>query len=666
MALSKMSQLNKNSWIYSNDPLVKSYRDQNVKEASKGKLALHATIHTVKCLALSVLSAFGMVIYMASAGRIHNHPWDYARLHGEMASASVRAIFHYKPVMEELRVAEAKSFFSAFLGHKDPLSLVTIIKAPQTNDLLSKLKGLTAVQLEEVFKDVTCGNMQLEIAFLEKLHSLRQDTADFSKAAIIDKHIHRLQSNLHRESGLIACRYKAQEGIRVALLSEKRREAFEKIFPDLKPRLDRLDAARGIEVTQDQYALSMGLGPVTRSYTDNDPALPSPAILDAMVAIGRKNAWNDVIAKAQSACRTYGSVMDQRTFTPQGYAHLFKAAAVLNNREDIAIMRKCMIYRDARVPKTPEERQQLALQGFQMLKTKGSELAIETLEDCLGYLLADPTMQWMPAQASDTDPIINAIHKISYVTSNSDFTARFIENSLASGKLALLDRMESAGRFLARPEDEGRITRAWQNCADQNVRLLAMPALQTLAWPSLAGVQMWPRLNDLLFQHASNPANLQAAPEACEKVLCLRFDKNAVLGSYGPANIHLKPLVLQRLPLAQQLQKLRDNCVDIILTQVGQFASIWLNEQPDLIADALTRTERKADWNRYRPSSQLDCANEGLALLQYANAHPNTALANAARQYLLRTPNNAAYLTAVRGLGAQERANFRLLEELYH
>ncbi|MCE5319369.1 MAG: hypothetical protein LLG04_18640, partial [Parachlamydia sp.] len=298
-----------------------------------------------------------------------------------------------------------------------------------------------------------------------------------------------------------------------------------------------------------------------------------------------------------------------------------------------------------------------------MLKTKGSQLAVETAEDCLRYLLEDASMQWMPDQDNDTDPVLTGISKIYWVTANTDLAARFIENSLASGKLALLNQLGKLGRYLVRPQDEERIIRAWQQCANQNVRLAAMPALYALGWQTRL-----PRLNDLLFQYASNPANLAAAPEACEKVLCLQFDKNAPQGTYGHANINLKPLVMQRLPLANQngLQKLRDNCIDIILTNAGQFSAIWLNEQPELIANALMHTERKADWNRERPASQLACAKEGLALLQYANAHPNTPLADAARHYLLRNPNNAAYLTAVRGLGAQERANFRLLEELYH
>lgn len=209
------------SWIYCNDALLKSYRESNLKEPSKSNLSLNLTIHCVKTIAYSVMSAFGMVVYMASLGHIQNRPWQYARLHGEMMLASANAIFIFKPVMEKLRVAEAKSFFSAFLGHQGNLSLVSVIKAPKRIDLLPKLEGLSEVQLEEVFKDVTRGIVALESAFLAKLHGLRQETAEPAKAAIVDKQIQRLQSNLHSGSGLIACRYIALDGVRIALTAGK-------------------------------------------------------------------------------------------------------------------------------------------------------------------------------------------------------------------------------------------------------------------------------------------------------------------------------------------------------------------------------------------------------------------------------------------------------------
>lgn len=684
MAVSKLSQLNAGSWISSSNPLMKSYREYAEKGTapSKGRLALSATVNAVQTVAYAIIAAVGLAIYCVSFGNIQNKPWHYACLHAEMTKESISALFHFKPAMEKLRVAEAQAYCRSALNGGDRLELFLDSKQvrwPEIGaDLSTKLKKLDAAQLKEVLQTRNHGSFRSARDFLEILHQLRKEATE-EKQPVFNGKIADMQQKLYREYKLITC-ISEESGWGILFYRGNRKEGLELLWPELKQKLEAVEKSEGAEVlalTKEQYAFCAGFGPVHDLLKPENPILPAPALLETMLKLAREKGWNDVVDQVKSSCQSYVKLLEEgkRPYTREEIASLARLSKLVEN---LHLMKACLHHRANALKnepaKTPDHVKELAQLSFEYLKANYARayLTPAEAENCLNALLEDPTMAWMTDKEGDADAVISAIQKMGNAT---EMGARFIEMSLTSGKLTVLNRMPAIARTLFNSTIDERLTNAWQNCPNQAVRNQAMPALYTLSfgwsWNGNKAHPNCPKLIDAIFAYAKTPAILNAAKKECQEVLKLPVYKGAagaVGGAFGHANIDLKPQVLERLPLIQQynLEQLRDNCVDIILTNAGQFAAIWLNEQSDLIADALNKTKRRADWVQDRlGESQLACAKEGMALLEYSLAHAATPLAVACKDYLLRSPNNAAYLTAVRALDAQQRANYKILEDLY-
>lgn len=132
------------------------------------------------------------------------------------------------------------------------------------------------------------------------------------------------------------------------------------------------------------------------------------------------------------------------------------------------------------------------------------------------------------------------------------------------------------------------------------------------------------------------------------------------------ANQKLQERIIPLLEVAKakNFDKLRDACMGIVLSNVGQFGGVWFDDKPDLIAAMLKVTKREADWDRDRlgKTSHILCADEGLALVKYAEAHSAESLGKECVAYVRR---NRAYLTAVNAIPALDRTAYQPLLKIF-
>ncbi|MCE5318788.1 MAG: hypothetical protein LLG04_15675 [Parachlamydia sp.] len=284
-----------------------------------------------------------------------------------------------------------------------------------------------------------------------------------------------------------------------------------------------------------------------------------------------------------------------------------------------------------------------------ILDGKISEMLKKTVhpsvrDGCLDYYLKASKR----AESSmEQEPVLAALDKSS---KRHDYMIQFLEHYLSHNISADLIR-KIAQQYRLEASDDEPITRAWENCQNQQKRLAAMVPLYQMRRRPLHNLDYHcPRLVDALLTHARNVPY--------EPLLYIRLDE-----CIRPRT-DARGIVLETLQLALQhrLPLLRDRVIEVILINAKTLGQGWLELQPNLIAQGLQETGRQVIWDPNKLGSFRDMhevhayySQEALALAQYAVANPGTPLAEACQAYIRR---NSRYLEAVRSYSPQEQQMF--------
>lgn len=356
-------------------------------------------------------------------------------------------------------------------------------------------------------------------------------------------------------------------GEQITFISIEMRQALEAFTPSFK-QVDAKRGAKALVLTEEQLEICQ--------FLNGQKAL-APATLKKLAT-----SWpgGEQAIRKQAALYT-GS------YTAEEVADLEEVAKKLNIP---SLQRLCLFHPS----KSPQER---AKGAFELLAKHDFTL----VDQCLKALVEDKSGSWLAGK--DAKCLSGAFFGIQ----NNRYFADMVVLALETKNLELVNLRH----FYAFPaQDDEKVLKAWENC-DETTQL------------AVAGSLHWygahcPKLTEALEAYAQK--------SGCEEILVnkvLRWHNRY----FGPANQQLNKLVLEQLKVAQKhnFPKLRDACVDHILRNVAQFGTLWFDNEPDLIAEALQKTERPGSW-----------VTEGEVLAQYANSHSSTDLGKACRDYVRR------------------------------
>lgn len=272
MALSKVSQLNIESWSCDNR-LIQAYRGYADKgqTATKKQLALAATIHTAKTVAWGVLSVGNLVVTLLTLGNVKNSSWHNALLNGQFAKVAFYALSHFKEAMEQMRVAEAQSHCRSALG-MESLDLVPASSTTSwtADSLVKKLKGLNETQLKEALDFPISAHHDLLGGFLASLIRFRNEVA--TAKPVVDVKISQIQKMIYETKKELT----GYCGAEVTFVTAEAREALEAYstgFTDQLKKVEEKGGAEALVLTKEQFDICQFLS------ESHSQTVPSPTTL---------------------------------------------------------------------------------------------------------------------------------------------------------------------------------------------------------------------------------------------------------------------------------------------------------------------------------------------------------------------------------------------------
>lgn len=677
MLYSKMSQLSASSWVNSTDSLITSYRtfSKDGTAASKGRLALSATIDAVKAIAYTIISAVGLVIYALSCGKWHNKPWSYACLHTQMSAAAVYAIFKFKPAMEQLRVAEAKAFCrSLMLGEQVETTLNLTNKKLTTLEIeqnaFSKLKSLNAHQLAHA---ISIPHDASQVGkYLETLYCVAA-ALPASEQLVVNNRIETIQKQLHtsNKDKPLTFAYVSPSHTRgvVAFCPIDRRAVLEAMYPDLKDKMAQMEKAEGaarIHVTEQQCLIAAYLAQSTFNYYSSNTRYygapssvnsidnkrlpqPAPQELNRLTQIAQQEGWSTISEQAKRDARenVYREVMKE---VKSGKIEERMRNGSLSASKVFDILRNDSTYSNV------EDRVPAAL-----------------VESCVKYLLARVDQPEMMNISKEDAEVLR--RKLTYNTYRpiakcEEIALEFVLTCLSKGNITLLNELAKE-KILAASADD-RVKKAWEN-SSLKVRCDAMPSLYRLSleYPhnQLETKKMrCPELSKAVLDYAKDRGTLARADArpACEETLKLyvtasdQDNKQDFGKSLRGRALETLQIAMDQIALRHNLEALRDASVDVILKNVAKYAAFWLSKDQKLLTDALKETKRGPSFDRSYGSAEI-CADEGLALAKFSKGNGDNNLRDACKQYI---KNNPAYYAAVQSFPVDKRKPYEDLIEI--
>lgn len=629
MQFSKMSQLSASSWVKSSDSLITSYRafSKDGTVASKGKLALSATIDAVKAIAYTILSAFGLVFHAITFGQWPNKPWSYACLHTQMSASALYAIFKFKPAMEQFRIVEARALCrSLMLGEEDDKTLYLTSKKLTSSEIaqnaFTKFKGLNVHQLADAIK-IPYDN---SAKYLETLYRIAAAVSASERIVIYNK-IETIQKKIYdaQTDKMLTFSYVSPDHSKsfVAFCPLNQRQILETMWPELKTQIDKVEKSKGAErlqVTEQQCLLagyistSVDSNPIFLLGTERMPSAEELYRLNHL----RQKTWNLPSGIEADASRiSYLRLIKE---AKEGKLEVQMQKGTLSISKAIDIMRQYFKHRPTCCSKEKEH------------------LPSTLIEHCTKYLLDNvghPEM--MNISKDDTAMLIDTVEPLPFLIA-----------CLSKGNINMLKALANKHAVYDKPADV-QILHAWEK-ADSKMRLEAMPHLFSLScrseyWdPSTKKyIETFPKLANAIITLAKDPASIMAAPAACEETLRLNVKVNDKDGTVEAL----------RFALAHNMDALRDSCVDNILKNAHEDSAAWLGGEP-LLAQALHVTKR---------APKDSCVAEGVALAKFAKGNSDATLRDACKQYVKKHP---AYRDEVMGYPVEKRKFYQDVLDMYN